>query len=205
MSLRRKCRIKNVEVDGEYVTRRLTNKMDWESMRSSLDLAGFTFPPSWEALAMLGDRTKLWRLEREMVFTINFESGAWIQYKFLPGFIWDQASVPIFKDNDLQEIYAAMVHDANFSCHYLFPDDNNMGFRAANRVFREMTYQAIDDMDVSWFKRIRLRSKARRHYAAVSSVIGRAKYETESPRREFWHSKTVQFACSRNSEWGRKN
>lgn len=209
MSLRRKCKIENTKVDGHYDTRRIYNFSDYLSTKSEMRGKKRILLPTWSWLEKVGKRDYLWILLEDLTVTINFENDSFMQLKFKAGFIWDQASVPFFKNNDKQEIIAAMVHDAMFSMHYLFPEDNNKGFRAANKLFKAMTYEAIDeivkDEGHSRFKRAMLRIKARWHYRSVMSIFGRSRYEKDSPRRAFWHSKTVQFTCSRNSEWGRKN
>ena len=198
-----KFKIKNIEMDGHYDTRRIYNVSDYIGYKKFTKK--FSNIPEWSQLKLIGSRVALWILINDLTVTVTLKNDTYLQFKFKAGFIWDQASVPFFKNNDIQEIIAAMVHDALFSLHLLYPKDNNKGFRAANKLFKSMVYYAIDNMvkdeGYSSFKRAMMRIKSRWHYRAVMSIFGRARYETDSPRRAFWHKKTVQFDCTRKGEW----
>lgn len=205
MSLRRKCRIKNIKFGPMPNRTRIYGKVHYRKLRAKYD-PDHKVTPSWSELKTYGPIDQLWFLQSSTWIEFQFKSGAWVQLKFHAGFIWDSASDPLFKEWIL-EVFLAMFHDAAGSLHLLFQEDENKGFRAANRIFFNGLYWMIDnnDFDYSWFKRSMLKRKARIHYAFVSGIYARSLYAYDSILRAPNHSKTVQFTCSRNSEWGRKN
>jgi hypothetical protein len=122
---------------------------------------------------------------------VEFRNRRPLEYTFDRGFITDLASVPkcfrSFVDNDdLRILVAALVHDYNFSTHFLDPETakgqpvENVGFRRANKLF----YGMCRNRRLPWVRCVLA-------YVAVNSVVGRAKYEKECPRRNPWTQKTA--------------
>jgi hypothetical protein len=138
--------------------------------------------PPWFELDRIGDTDKLWILPEPITITVTYRNSMIHQWRFERGFIWDKASVPIFKDNILESIFPAMVHDANFSCHHLkeWQRHDDAGFRATNELFRAM----LKERGMNWFRRLYYK-------VAVSSIVGQALYNKND--RAFWHDKTTKF------------
>lgn len=168
--------IKKIEVEGTFDTRRVTPWDYGDTRKEFIETYGITLP-KWHQLRKIGDEDALWILLHPMTVTITFTDSSWVQYLFERGFIWDQASVPIFKNNILEGIIPAAVHDANFSMHYLtFSETNRLFFR----MLRKFGMNPI---------------RATIYFLAVNSMFGKAIWEKNG--RKFWHGKTVQFASSR--------
>lgn len=201
----RNYKIEKIETSGVPDRVRIHGKTHYRLLQARFDPRQRN-TPCWGNLQEYGPIDGLWLLKNEFTLTVHFKSGGWIQAKFMPGFIWDGASDPLFKEWIL-EIVAAMLHDLLGSLHLLFPDDNNKGFRVANKIFLQMVYYAIkhNDFGYNWFKRYLLRRRVRKHYVAISGIYARSLYESRSPLRAPNHSRTTKFTCSRNSEFGRKN
>ena len=147
--------------------------------------------PSKYDLERIGDPDKLWILPEPITIRVVYKSKKQgkhrrrliHEWRFETGWIWDKASVPVFKDNVLESVYAAMVHDKCFSTHdlFLFSQHDDDGFRATNKLFFRMLRKA----GMNWFR-------ATYYYLAVNSIVGRALYEKID--RAFWHDKTCEFA-----------
>lgn len=170
-------KIKRIETDGHVDTRRVApwdyknTIADFRTGNPSIEL------PSWHSLRDIGDQRALWILMSPVVVTIHFVGGGWWQYKFDRGFIWDQASVPIFKDDILEAVIPAMCHDGNFSQHFVtFEETNKLFFRMLRKFGMNPIRAAV-------------------YYLAVNSMFGRAIWEKN--QRQFWHGKTVHFMSDR--------
>ena len=205
MSIRWKCRIKNIKTGPTPDRTRIYGKQHYKELCDKYDPFR-RVTPEWEVLKTYGPIDQLWFLKSCTYIEFEMKNGGWFQLKFVSGFIWDSVSDPIFKEWIL-EVFMAMFHDVAGSLHLFFPSNDNKGFRVANRLFFNGLYWKIDhnDFGYSWFKRRMLKRLARAHYAFVSGIYARSLYAYGSTLRAPNHSRTVQFACSRNSEWGIKN
>jgi len=185
-------KIQKIEVEGELNTIRVTY-WDYGKVRARYKAQYNIKLPAWAELGKLGDRGKLWIYDSDRLkVTITLKSGLQLVYVFSRGFIWDKASVPLFKDNILSTIIPAMVHDSNFSNKYLEPGRGlklgkkaraaarGKGFRLTNKLFYAM---------LRYYKTPLPRAVV--YYLAVNSIIGRSIYE--KCNRADWHGKTVTF------------
>ena len=197
----KKYKIKKIEYGPDIDRTRIYGWSHYKRLRRLYDPEK-KYTPGWEDLKEYGPIDQLWFLKSPTWHTIHFKNGGWIQEKFLPGFIWDGASDPIFKEW-IQEVRAAMFHDKNFSLHTLFSKDDNKGFRVTNKIFFQFIYYAIEHSEFGYskFRKAMLKLKARFHYRVVNGVIGRARYANSSVKRRPNHSKTTKFTCSRKGEW----
>jgi hypothetical protein len=170
--------IKTIEIQGGYDTRRVT---PWDYAETCVEFAkdGIILP-KWTALKKIGDRSDLWILLEPLTVTVTFKDGEWWQWLFDRGFIWDQASVPLFRNNRLTAIVPAMIHDGGFSLHWY-------SFSDTNKLF----YRMIRKFGMNWLQ-------ANIYYLAVNSMIGRAIWEKNT--RKFWHSKTAHFMQGRKHD-----
>jgi hypothetical protein len=121
----------------------------------------------------------LWLLLNPLTITVTFKDSEWWQFKLKRGFITDLASVPnAFKaiiDNDGPAVVVpALVHDANFSCHFL-------GFEDSNSLFKEMIRAYGGSVH-----------KARLAWAAVSTTYARRRYHKVDALSR-WSRKTAEF------------
>lgn len=164
--------IKKIEVDGNYDTRRVT-PWDYRDTVEEFAREHGIILPKWHALRKLGDDDALWILLDDITVTVTFADGSWWQWLFNKGFIWDQASVPIFKNNILEAIIPAMIHDGAFSLHWY-------DFSTTNKLFFKM---------LRYFGMNPIRACV--YFMAVNSMFGRAIWEKNS--RAFWHRKTAHF------------
>ena len=88
------------------------------------------------------DLTELWVLKNEVSISYNViidDVDYLLKYSFRPGLITDKASTPGSSSDWYPAIFDYLVHDVNFSCHYLgmFSSNYDDGFRATNLLFRE--------------------------------------------------------------------
>ena len=103
-------------------------------------------------------------------------------YTFLPGFIYDTASVPnvlrsVSDNDDERLVNASYVHDANFACHFL-------GFRQSNKLFYHMIRKEGGSVPFgAWC------------FIGVSSPVGRKAYESYASEKYRAFSPFVQFRC----------
>jgi len=102
----------------------------------------------------------------------------------LPGYLWDLASVPrgarwLIDNDDIDIQEGAIVHDANYSGHYL--GDDLPGLDLTNWLIREMMR----------YRGSRVRGAI--VHAAVNSIIGRSLYWKKAARDDVT-SKFVVFA-----------
>jgi len=180
--------IKKIEVDGNYDTRRVT---PWDYAETCLDFAKTGIElPKWGALKKLGDRSDLWVLLSPITVTCTFADSEWWQWKFDRGFIWDQASVPLFRNNLLTAIVPAMIHDGAFSLHwYSFSDTNKLFFRMLRWFGKH---------DPSKWTRFINPLQSSIYFMAVNSMFGRAYWEKNA--RKFWHEKTAHFMMGRKHD-----
>lgn len=147
---------------------------------------GIVLPPR-EDLHKFGDPEDLRIVLAPITIRIYFRRRTTLEYQFDRGFITDLASVPksfrSFVDNDdVKLVSAALIHDYNFSTHYLNPVGgrfaSNKGFRLANKLF----YGMIRKRGYSLGRSIIA-------YLAVNSIVGRAKYE-KNVLRDPWTERT---------------
>jgi len=173
-------KIKRIEVDGAYTTRRITPWNYKATREEYADLYKIDLP-SWNELKDIGDQDALWLLDTDAVgVTVIFNGGEWWQWRFDRGFIWDQASVPIFKNNILEAIIPAMCHDGAFSLHWY-------DFATTNKLF----YRMLRKFGMNPVRAVV-------YYLAVNSMFGRAIWEKN--QRSFWHKKTAHFMQGRKSD-----
>lgn len=170
--------IKILEQEGFFDFRRVQPR-HWENLRFDFAQRSGKILPPLSALSHFGNLEELRILLSPLTITINFKNTNWIQFKFLPGFITDFASVPqiarwIIDNDELDLLAAALVHDANFSMHFL-------NFKQTNELFRKMI-RARGRRFKSWLA-----------WRAVSSRIGKRRYNAPKKEREYWTKKTVQY------------
>jgi len=165
-------KIKKIDVDGEYDTRRIT-PWDYPETVNEFATEFQIILPRWTALREIGDTDALWILLNPITVTVTFTDGSWWQWRFDRGFIWDQASVPIFKNNVLEAIIPAMCHDGAFSLHWY-------DFATTNKLF----YRMLRKFGMNPVRAVV-------YYLAVNSMFGRAIWEKN--QRSFWHKKTAHF------------
>lgn len=142
--------------------------------------------PQREELWKFGKRKDLRALCARVLVEIQLESGMWLQFEFLPGFITDFASVPGFfrglVDNDDERIIAAaLVHDFLFSTH-------GLPFKMSNQMFRQIAVS-------QGYPRIR----ARFAYIAVNSIIARHVWNDTTDRSP-WSRQRAQMLIPRPFE-----
>lgn len=172
-------KIAKIEVEGFYDTRRVT-PWDYEKSVDEFKSDHKIILPSWGALKRIGDTDDLWiLLDDHITVTATDKKGNWRQWRFDRGFIWDQASVPLFRNNRLKAIIAAMCHDAAFSLHWYSFDEANDLFKQTCRYFGMNIIQA-------WI-----------YHRSVASIFGRAFWENNT--RAFWHKKTAHYMEGRAS------
>jgi hypothetical protein len=126
----------------------------------------------------------LWLMLGPLTITVTFEDSEWWQFQLMRGFITDLASVPnAFKaiiDNDGPEVVVpALVHDANFACHYL-------SFEDSNELFRQM---------IRGYGGSKAKAKAA-HLAVSLNAIRQTRYFREDAI-DRWSKKTTRFMKSR--------
>jgi hypothetical protein len=171
-------KINTIRVDGHYVTCRIA-PWDYHEKIAEFATDGIKLP-KWCQLRRLGDTDGLWLLMEPITVTVTFKNGEWWQWLFDKGFIWDQASVPVFKNNVLEAIIPAMCHDGAFSLHWY-------DFKTTNKLF----YRMLRKFGMNPIR-------AAIYYLAVNSMFGRAIWEKNS--REFWHKKTAHFMQGRKND-----
>jgi hypothetical protein len=179
-------KIKSIKRTGDFRTLRVEPWNYTDQTIRWYQETGEVLPTRAEALR-IGDLDQLRVLLHPIVITIELDTGQWYSYKFEAGFMWDLASVPRFArwaiDND--DIYiqeAAIVHDANFSAHFL--GDSVEAIEETNELFEQM---------------IRYRGKRFRAWLAhkaVNSVIGHAIYQHMPERRGAMTRSRVAFSSS---------
>lgn len=170
--------IKRLEQTNFFDFQRVQPKL-WEKQRKHFYQKYKINLPTKDYLKQIGDPKDLRILLSPITITINFVDTSWIQYKFERGFMTDLASVPKFFRNvidndDLDLLSAALVHDANFSVHF-------MPFKQTNRLFKNM---------------IQSRGKKFKGclaWVAVSSIIGRRRWKQLKAKRAYWTEQTVAF------------
>ncbi len=178
--------IKTIVREGSYrfehidPTQYGTTRLQWKKE------FGITLPPR-EDLSKFGDPEDLRILLAPISITIYFRKRRTLEYQFDRGFITDLASVPssfrsVVDNDDIKLAAAALVHDYNFSTHYLNPiggrTPSNVGFRLANKLF----YGMIRKRGYPWVKSVVA-------YLAVNSIVGRARYE-KNVARDPWTETT---------------
>lgn len=168
-----KFKIHKIEVDGEYETVRLT-PWNYDKTCDYFRDEKKRILPAWSELTNIGDPDNLWALSSpHLTITAFDKAGNWRQWRFDCGFIWDQASVPIFRNNRIEAIIPAMPHDGAFSNHWY-------SFEETNRLFYQMC-RAFGMGPI----------RAAIYYLAVNSMFGRAIWEKN--QRAFWHKKTAHY------------
>jgi hypothetical protein len=175
--------IKKIEHDG-FVDLRDLHEVTYKKTREQLkNEYGIVLPTKKTLKSTDADFGNLWLLLNPLVITVTFKNSAWWQFKLERGFITDLASVPsAFKaiiDNDGPAVVVpALVHDANFSCHFLSFEDSNSLFKQMIRAYGGSVH------------------KARLAWAAVSTTYARRRYhEVDALSR--WSKKTAKFMKSR--------
>lgn len=178
MSRKKKLRIIHIERHGEPVRMQIEPHRYDDQRIYFFRETGIELPPMDE-LKKIGNPEYLRALMRRVYLRVYLSDGRWFAWEFLPGFVWDLASVPKFFrwaiDNDdpfLAE--AALVHDANYTGHFL--GDNLPGIGMTNWLFREMV------------RATGKRARAQIAYMAVNSIIGRSLYWKATKRES-----TLQF------------
>lgn len=184
--------IKLIEREGPFRFERIdlpqygTTRLQWR------EEFGIDLPTKSGLVSQFKNLDDLRILLSEIRIVIRFEDRRPLEYVFERGFISDLASVPkVFRslvdNDDLRLLVAALVHDYNFSTHFLDPSRTsdgqpveNLGFRRANKLF----YSMARKRGLSQFR-------CAVAYLAVNSIVGRAKYEKECPRRNPWTQKTA--------------
>jgi hypothetical protein len=176
-------RIERLEIEGFYDTRRVFQR-DYQKSCDQFRDDWKIILPSWRALRRIGDWRALWiLLEKHITVKAYYPRGRWRQWRIDRGHIWDQASVPLFKNNLLEALIAAAIHDPGFSLHWYGEGDE--GFDEANHIF-------LDMLRISKMNPV-LRGI---YYLAVRSIFGRAFFENNT--RAFWHKKTAHYMEGRS-------
>lgn len=169
--------IKKIEVAGHLDFRRVA-PWDYNDTIADFRREGIELP-SYTELKRISDQRNLWASTNglygtdKLSVTVTLKNGHWMQWVFEPGFIFDKASVPVFRNNVLEAMIAALVHDANVSLHFLTFAETNGLFHAMLRYYGMNAF------------------RAGYYYLAVNSIAGRGRWENND--RGFWHDKTVHF------------
>jgi hypothetical protein len=205
--------IKSIYIDGQHDLRRLA-PWDYECTRDEFaDPKLNKFPvvlPTWQQLNKIGDRDELWALLRDILVEINFKNGWKFVFVFLRGFIYDQTSTPVGRNNLLEAIIATLIHDFTFSLHLLWflEQHGDEGFRAGNklmyRVLRCDKIECAGDFEQYDVEKMSLFSSIK-YYLAVNGIFGRAAWE-HAEDRAFWHGQTAGFSVydKNNKLWLRR-
>lgn len=129
--------------------------------------------PTMKGLERIGDPEELRILTSPVCLRVETDKGRWYKWEFSPGWIWDLASVPgpvrsLIDNDDIFLMEAAIVHDANYTGHFL--GDDLPGLDLTNDlIMRMVQYRG---------KRVR----GRVVYWAVNSIYGRSLYWKKTNR-----------------------
>jgi len=171
--------IKKIEHDG-FVDLRDLHKVTYARTRQQFrDEHGLVLPTRKTLEGTGVAFGNLWLLLGPLTITVTFEDSEWWQFELDRGFITDLASVPsAFKaiiDNDGPAVVVpALVHDANFACHFLSFEDSNALFRQMIRAYGGSKAMA----NLAW--------------AAVSTTYARRRYLKQDAISR-WSKKTARF------------
>lgn len=136
----------------------------------------YEFAELWDGLAPeLKNKDRI--LLNDIIISVTLKDKE-LRYTLRRGWITDFASVPehlrSFVDNDdYRLIVAALVHDANFACHYL-------SFKESNELFRAMIRKAGG----SWWMGFKA-------YWGVNNWIGKRNYRNQNKPK--FHYKFTQL------------
>jgi len=188
--MRSKLHVTQIKQKGFFETARIQRKNYNKQVTGLFSRFGFTLPNySWlkkhyktpQQLRVLLHTLEVW---------IHLANGDKLYFKFLPGFIWDLASVPkIFRsfidNDDMDLMLASLLHDFIFSTHAL-------NFSDGNKLFYEVARFKIN---YNWNRkrRYRIRFKARSAWLAVSSFVGRILWHKNYKRRLEYTLKFSEF------------
>lgn len=176
--------LKTLETEGPYRWERVV-PWEWEKkQRGRLSKEFEMVLPDRARLGGFGDPEELVIFCGRLTVAATLPNSQWFQWEFRPGFITDLASVPRYfrsiVDNDgLRILAAALPHDRCFSCHDLSFEDTNKLFHL---ILLENGYHPV-------------RSKLA--YWAVSSFVGRKRWEENARRRCEWSLQTSSFLTGR--------
>ena len=168
-------KVHRTRVFGNIDTRRIFPGTYEDTRVEFITKYGINLPKSSELKL---DNKSEWRVLLSPLTIYLFTNKGIYGYDFKMGFITDFASIPkIFRgalmdNDDLDVLYASLVHDANFAHKLLGADDQ--GFHRANCIFRQMV--KIESHH---------KFKAFMMYLGVSSPIGKKRYKTYSPKDKY--------------------
>jgi hypothetical protein len=179
-------KLKTIVCAGNRDTRQLTLQ-NYHSTKDEFAEEGITIP-TMEQLEF--DSDAVWHVLLSKEYTIQLlcelnGKHMWYSYKFKRGFVWDLASIPkiarsIVDNDDPAIIDASMVHDSNFTCHFV-------GFRPANELFMDM-FRMNGGNKVETFLA----------WLAVASPFGRLAYKKRTVKRAMWQQSFVDFSIARD-------
>jgi len=170
-----KIQVNKISVFGNIDTRRI---FPGEYLATKYEFStkyGVTLPKSSDLYL---DNDSEWNILLSPLTIYLFTNEGIYRYEFGIGFITDFASIPpIFRgalmdNDDLDVLYASLVHDANFAHKLLGADEE--GFHKANSIFRQM---------------VKIQShhklKAFLMWLGVSSSVGKSRYVTFNPKDKY--------------------
>lgn len=173
--------LKQIILTGDRDTRQITMQ-NYDDTVADFAVDGVTLP-SREQLELDSDAVWHVLLSKEYQIHLLYELDGrlmWYSYKFARGFVWDLASVPklfrgIVDNDDPAIIDASMVHDSNFTCHFL-------SFSLANSLLKDM-FRMNGGNKIETFLA----------WASVASLFGRRAYKKRTVKRATWQQAYVDF------------
>lgn len=171
--------ITRINITGNLDERRLAlDKSHYDTTREDFQNVRHVTLPEWGELDKIGKPKNLWLLLSPIDIKIEFDNGHFYDYNYKPGFIWDHISKPGNKSIP-EGMMGALVHDANFSCHYL--GEGRKAIRATNELLRTMCIKAGMS-----------RLRARIFFLLTNSFIGKRMYN-KNKKRAFNHGQFCTF------------
>jgi len=149
--------------------------------------------------------TQLWVLinnvKLEIIVSINGKKYRLI-YTLKKGLITDKASTPVESSDWYPSVQAYLIHDVNFTCHFLklFAENNDEGFRATNKLFKAMIIYKIKETRkrklISGLKYFFWMTRAGFWKFGVSTIVGQSKYVKHDGSRGN-HATHTEFSICR--------
>lgn len=211
-------KVKKITYSEEPLYLRI-NPPEYEEQREQFFIDYNIKLPTRKELNNLGKIRRLWvQTNGAITKHIHLACGLTLIFTRYRGWMWDKASVPIFKGDKWLSMKAADDHDDGFTMHVFknfenWAGVNDGGFRITNRLFLEtMRYYAREAKEAEYKRSkeegytkkegrsIRRRARwqyrsdmimARIYYAAVGTIAGQSLYQ--NCNRKFWTKNRMFF------------
>jgi len=177
--------IEYIEIDGHFDFRRVT-PWDYEQTRDEFNKEDIDLPLA-KRLYKYGDPEKLWILLDDCLKIDIYYKDQTVPDTFIAkkGFIFDKATIPLFKDNKRTAMIGLVIHDMLFSTHALsFSETNELFYKIlrCEKIKYNNTLGAYSTM--SWLG-------ANIYKVSTSSIFGKRRWKKTDRPCQISHSQII--------------